>query len=437
MSLDKFGRHSAKKHKTTTVIKSTLSRTSNGDIDNGNLRICNLKPPIDENDATNKEYVDRLLQSTLMMMRENLDSHNHEVASLSDIVKRHETTMDKVKSTMSYNLESSRVIMKAIGDEVASTRSAPLALMSKEKIQLITELHKPSRRKFPRRRTIIKGLNDSWQADLAQMDMYSRENRQYKFFLIVIDCFSKYIWAKPLKSKSGAEVADAFSKILKESKISPKNLATDHGKEFYNTNFQQLMKKWTINHYSTFSITKAAIAERCIRTIKEKLYKLFSLNGNHKWVDILSDVIKKYNETKHSTTNVKPIAINKNNEKEILSRAYNHIKIVEKSRKFKVGDLVRISKNKHIFEKGYLPNWTTELFSIVKVQLTNPVTYLLEDQTGRPIKGAFYKYELQKTKQPDVFLVEKIIRKRGNKVYVKWLGFDKSHNSWISDDNKL
>lgn len=308
--------------------------------------------------------------------------------------------------------------------------------MSKEKIQLINELHKPIRKKFPRRRTIIKGLNDLWQADLAQMDMHVRENKQFKYFLVVIDCFSKYVWTEPLKTKSGEEVTAAFAKILQRAKTGPKNLHTDHGKEFYNHRFQNLMQKWNINHYSTFSHTKAAIAERCIRTLKETLYKFFSLNGSHKWIGILADIVKNYNETIHSTTKMKPVDVNKKNEKKLLSTAYNNIKMVDLTNKFKVGDLVRISKAKHVFEKGFLPNWTTELFKISQIKLTNPVSYLLEDQQGRPIKGAFYRQELQKTQQPEVFLVEKILRKKGQKVFVKWLGFDKSHNSWIDISNK-
>lgn len=306
--------------------------------------------------------------------------------------------------------------------------------MSKEKRQVVEELHKPARKNFDRRRTIIRGLGDLWQADLAQMDRYAKDNNKHKFILIVIDCFSKFIWAKALKDKSAREVTEAFSEIL--SKTKPKNLQTDQGKEFFNKNFQALMKKHGINHYHTYSIKKAAIAERAIRTLKERLFKYFSLNGSYRWIDVLDDFVGEYNKTKHRTIGMKPCDVNEKNEKGLLKTKFNHIKIAGRGR-FKVGDVVRISKEKHVFSKGYLPNWTTELFKITNVKITNPITYLLEDMRGSPIRGAFYDLELQKAKYNDVYLVEKVLKKRGAKVLVRWLGLDKSHDSWISTKNKL
>ena len=309
--------------------------------------------------------------------------------------------------------------------------------MSREKVQLVNELHKPIRINFPRRKTIIKGLDDLWQADLAQMDRYAKENRGFKFILLVIDCFSKYVWAKPIKSKSSDDVTEAFSAILKESKRNPQNLNTDQGMEFYNSNFQSLMKKYNINHYSTFSHKKAAIVERAIRTIKEKLYKYFSLNGSYRWIETLPEIIKTYNGEKHSVTKMKPRTVSKKHEKTLLNTVYNYSRLPRKKPKFKIDDVVRISKAKHVFEKGYTPNWTTELFKIQEIKTSNPTTYLLKDMSERPIRGAFYQQELQKTENPDVYLVEKILRRKGKKVYVKWLGLDKSHNSWLDANNKL
>jgi chromodomain-containing protein len=116
------------------------------------------------------------------------------------------------------------------------------------------------------------------------------------------------------------------------------------------------------------------------------------------------------------------------------------IQIVGKS-KFKVNDIVRISKYKHLFCKGYTPNWTTELFKIIKIRKTDPVTYMLEDMNNRPIEGAFYEQELSKTQLPNVYLVQNILKTRKRKgkeeVYVSWVGFDSSHNCWIPKANVL
>jgi len=100
--------------------------------------------------------------------------------------------------------------------------------------------------------------------------------------------------------------------------------------------------------------------------------------------------------------------------------------------KFKVGDNVRISTQKGVFTKGYLPNWSTEIFEIIKINKTLPVTYQLRDYMGKPIAGCFYSSEILKTKHPNEYLIEKIIRKKQNQMLVKWLGFDNTHNSWIN-----
>lgn len=307
--------------------------------------------------------------------------------------------------------------------------------MSNIKQDVVNELHKPARKHFNRRRIIIKGLDDLWQTDLMEFQSYAKENRGYKYILVVIDCFSKFLWTQPLKSKSAVEVRNAMEKILLQPR-KPKNLQSDNGREFYNAQFKNLITKHGINHYSTYSTMKASIAERVIRTIKEKLYKEFSMSGKYRWIDILSTVTDKYNSTIHRTIKMRPRDVTKKKEKQLLKSVYNHIKI-SGYQKFGVGDVVRISKYKSIFDKGYTPSWSTELFKIIKVKITNPTTYLLEDMNGQPILGSFYEYELQKAKHSDVYLIEKILRRKGNKVYVKWLGLDNSHNSWIDKLNVL
>lgn len=303
------------------------------------------------------------------------------------------------------------------------------------KKRVVEELHRSARVRFPRRRTILKGIDDLWQSDLIELIDYSKTNRGYKYILVVIDCFSKYLWTRPLKNKTGNEVSKAFQSILRSGKRVPNNLQTDGGREYYNDNFKKLLSDYNINHYSTYSVTKASMAERVIRTIKQKLFKLFSLYGKYIWYNILSKVTDDYNNAKHRTIGRAPSTVNsKSIENHLLRSVYNNVKVFQRG-KFKVSDVVRISKHKHIFRKGYLANWTTELFKINKIQATTPITYLLQDSDGMPIKGAFYEYELQKTKLPDVYLVEKILKRRGDMSFVSWLGFDSSHNSWIPSAN--
>lgn len=304
------------------------------------------------------------------------------------------------------------------------------------KQQLVDELHRSARKKFPRRRTVIKGINETLQADLVEMIPYAKENKNFKYILTVIDVFSKIAWATPIKNKTGLEVTQAMEKIIK-SGIVPKNLHTDMGKEFFNSNFKKLMDLYKINHYSTYSTKKAAIVERFNRTLKNKMWKKFSFNGSYKWLNLLSKLVDEYNNTVHRTIGMKPIDVDKTAERRLQKTVFANRIELHRQPKFKIGDHVRISKYKSIFDKGYTPNWTTEVFTVRKVQLTDPCTYLLADSTGTDIVGGFYEYEIQKVMYPDLMLVEKIIRRKGNKVYVKWLGFDKTHNSWVNKKELL
>jgi hypothetical protein len=305
-----------------------------------------------------------------------------------------------------------------------------------EKRRLVEELHAPARRNFPRRRVIVRGYDDLWQADIVEMRPYSRFNGGYHYILTVIDVLSKYAWAVPLKGKGGSETADAIAAIIRDSERRPRNMQTDMGKEFYNADVQRLMRKHDINHYSTYSVLKASIVERFNRTLKNNMWKMFTLNGTYKWVDALPRLVSDYNVRKHRTIGMRPVDVTPAIAERLLATVYSAIKIAGPA-KFKTGDPVRVSKYKTIFEKGYTPNWTTEVFKIVTVQRTNPVTYLLEDYRGKSVAGAFYEHELRRATYPDVFLVEKVLRRKGDEVYVKWLGFDGSHNSWIQKDNVL
>lgn len=306
---------------------------------------------------------------------------------------------------------------------------------SAEKIKIVNELHRNARKNFTRRHTIIKGYRDLWQIDLAELQQYANENGGHRYILVCINCYSKYVYARAIKNKTGVEVTNAMKSIIEQASYAPANLQSDQGTEFYNRHFQALMKQYKINHYSTFSTKKAAIVERVIRTLKNILYKEFSARGTYRWLELLPIITNIYNNRKHRTIGMKPADVKENTN----IGAYDRLKIMPKKRKFRLGDIVRISKYKSVFEKGYMPSWSTELFKIVKVQVTNPSTYLLESLEGEPISGCFYEAELLKTNSPDVYLVEKILKKRNRnnteQLFVKWLGFPNQFNSWINKNS--
>lgn len=220
-----------------------------------------------------------------------------------------------------------------------------------------------------------------------------------------------------------------MGEILAETPA-PLNLHVDMGSEFYNVHFKELMKKYKINMYSTFSVLKASIVERSNRTVKSAIFKLFTINGNQNWLSHLQSIVDRYNNTVHRTIGMKPRDVTIKDEKRLLRTVYRETKRAGKA-KFKVGQRVRISKFKNIFEKKYTPNWGTEIFTITQRKPTNPATYILRDDQGNLIKGGFYEFEILRVKYPDVFLVEKVLKKEKNREFVKWLGFDNTHNSWI------
>ena len=260
------------------------------------------------------------------------------------------------------------------------------------------------------------------------MTALNEYNEGYRFLLLVIDTFSKYGRIIPLKDKKGETVADALETIFKERK--PDKLWVDKGKEFYNKDVKRLVEL-----YSTENKEKSSIVERWIRTMKEKMWKYFTDNNTYTYIDVLPDLVEDYNNTVHSSTKLTPVeASKKKNELAVWRNLYpDRFKIYDLTPKFSVGDEVRISKNKAIFEKGYTTRWTEEIFTIIEIQNTNPVTYKLADLQGEEIKGTFYEPELQKTEQ-QVFRIEKVIEKRKNKSLVKWKGYSDKFNSWV--DNK-
>lgn len=211
------------------------------------------------------------------------------------------------------------------------------------------ELHKYVRQKFKTRRIIVKGIDHIWAADLLVMS--GGGGGAYKYILNVIDCFSKYVWSVALKKKNAAEVCNAFKKFLKNSGgRKPQLLHTDRGKEFVNSSFEKLLKKFHIKMYHTFSEVKSSIVERFNRTMNEKLKLQFEINQNHKWLNILPEILRTYNEKSvHRTIGMPPAMVNKKNEKEVYQRMYPIEKFKLEKPTFIVGDRVRLSRKKKHF----------------------------------------------------------------------------------------
>ena len=295
---------------------------------------------------------------------------------------------------------------------------------NKENVQLANELHKPIIKKFNKRKVYSSFKDNIWGVDLADVQLLSKFNKGFRFLLCVIDIFSKYSWVIPLKDKKGISIVNAFQIILKKSNRKPNKIWVDKGSEFYSNFFKKWLKDNDIEMYSTNNERKPVIAERFIRTLKNKIYKYMTSIPKNIYIDKLDDIVKKHNNTYHTSIKMKPVNV-KDNTYISFKKEVN-----DKNLKFKVGDQVRISKYKNIFAKGYMPNWSEEIFIIKKIKNTVPWTYVLNELNGEEIIGSFYENELQKTNQKE-FRIEKILKKKGDKLYVKWKGYDNSFNSWI------
>ena len=258
-------------------------------------------------------------------------------------------------------------------------------------------LHKPARRHYKRNRVIVGGIDELWQMDLADMQAIATENDGYRYLLVCIDVFSKFVWVIPLKTKTGPALVTAFKKILESGRKSV----------------------------------------RVIRTLKTRMWRYFTAKKTMRYIDVLQDLVDSYNKSKHRSIQKKPINVTQKNEREVWHTLYGeHEKKGPVKYKFEIGDQVRISKMKRTFEKGYLPNFSKEIFTVSQQIPRDPPVYKLKDYDQEELSGTFYNEELQKViKEDDVYEVEKILKSRGKgknkEVFVKWLGYPAKFNSWI------
>ena len=260
------------------------------------------------------------------------------------------------------------------------------------------------------------------------MQLLSKLNEGIKYLLCVIDLFSKYAFAVQLKDKKGISIVNALQSILNKSKRKPNKIWVDKGSEFYNAFFKKWLQDNDIVMYSTNNEGKSVVAEKFIRKLKSKIYKCMTSVSKNVYINKLNAIVNKYNNTYHTTIKMKPIDI-KDNTYINTNKEINY-----KDPKFKVGDYVRISKYENIFAKGYMPNWSEEIFVVTKIKNTIPWTYVINDLNGEEITGTFYDNELQKTDQKE-FSIEKVTKRKGDKLYVKWKGYDNSFNSWINKND--
>nr|CAD2188770.1 unnamed protein product [Meloidogyne enterolobii]CAD2197783.1 unnamed protein product [Meloidogyne enterolobii] len=309
-------------------------------------------------------------------------------------------------------------------------------------------LHRKVVRKYSRMHTLAPGLHTEWQADLSIFDRISGQNRGFKYLLVCIDTLSRQIFVEPVKSKHSANMIEAFKKLFSRIKIVPWKILTDQGIEFTAKDVQKYFNSLEMEHFSMHTSPQwhAGMAERANRSIKERLYRYFTENRTLKWIDIIQDIVSAINNSHNSSIGMCPTDVTYENAEGLRTKLKEQA-IEEfapkrwKTNNFSVGDKVRIEKYKHIFQKGYLPNFTNEIFKIIKIRLVShqPPTYKICDRDGEQIRGWFYANDLCLVKEhrsnDKLYNIEKILRKRkiSNEYhcFVKWKGYSANYNSWV------
>ena len=272
---------------------------------------------------------------------------------------------------------------------------------------LSNELNKPVINKFERKKVIINHIDEVHSCDLVDMTKYSRINKGYKYIFTNIDIFSKYAWSFPIKSKKIQDIKPCFQKIFKERKHF--YIWSDQESAFFSKEILKFFEHSNVKIYYTHSNLKAVIIERFNKSLRELMMKEFVKNNNTIWYNILPNLIKTYNNRYHHTIKMKPIDVNKSNEKHIKNTIYSY-NITSKIPKFKINYIIRISlKRRQLFDKrsGNI-KWSEELFKIYEINKSNVITYKIEDLNNEIVKGIFMKKSFKKQK----ILQENIVLKK-------------------------
>ena len=309
-------------------------------------------------------------------------------------------------------------------------------------------LHRSMRKKIKINKVIVEGIDNQWDMDLMDMSSLAKDNDGVVFVLLAIDIFSRFVNVQPLKSKQGKDVVTALKIIFEEGRI-PDKIRTDKGSEFVNRWFKAYLKEKNVIHFVTHNEVKANYAERAIKTIKGKIFKFFTQKQTYRYVDNLQDFVYGYNHTVHSSIKMAPVNVTSKVEAALWKQQYldPYAKTKKKQKKkfkYKMGDTVRVSFLRGVFDREYHQKWSGEVFTIIQRYLRKGIpVYRLTDYAGDVVEGTFYQPELQRVvfDKDQTFKVEKVLKTKGkgkNKQYlVRWLHWPAKYDSWVSSLTNL
>ena len=298
-----------------------------------------------------------------------------------------------------------------------------------------TTLHKPKRLNFKRQQVEVGGINSEWQIDLIEIQSISGSNFGNRYIFVCIDVFSKKAYALAIKNKEAKTCLEAFKKILKDSRCKPKCIYLDNGREFLGE-FKRFCEEKRILILPTKSKLKACIAERFIRTLKSKMWRLFTFHSEEKRkfpkniTKYLKALLDSYNNSYHRTIKTTPNSVNRRNEQKIRKLMYDKKDILIKF-KFKVGDYVRRAIEKELFTKGYIPGWEKAVYIIAHLYPTIPPTFTIKDLENSEYSHKFYAEELQLINFSFKYDTFRVLKEFKERLFVEKLNSDRLRN-WVN-----
>lgn len=296
-------------------------------------------------------------------------------------------------------------------------------------------LHRQINRSFRRRKVIAPFIDYQWDADTAVMKTFAKDNDGFAYFVVTIDVFSRFANTFPLRTTQGKEMAFTLETIFRRGR-KPNKLRTDKGVEFKNRDVQRLLKAERVDHFFTQNEQKSSYSERCIKTLKSKIFRYLSRHQTHRWIDVLDDITQSYNAAYHRSIKMAPRAVTKKDEARLWKMQYptSQYKVPRRRFAFQKGDTVRISHVRQPFDREYDERWTMEYFVVDDRGMKEGLPYYtLKDTANDPVRGTFYQSELNRVRVSDQteYRIEKIVRRRRHDALVKWMGWPAKFNSWI------
>jgi len=281
-----------------------------------------------------------------------------------------------------------------------------------------------------------------FQIDLCFLIDYAEWNDEVKYLLTVIDCFTRFAFIRTLKSKDSRSVLNEFKSIINDLDKKPMTIVCDKGSEFVNKSFKDYCKNEDMKLILPKSNLHASYVERFNRTIQNLIFRFMTENSTNRYIDHLDRILLTYNSRFHRMIGMSPFEAENNPQAELIINNLISKRDVDMKKVdpiLKIGDFVRISKQKDKFSRGYQPQSQIEIFRINSISTNKKIPlYYLVDENNENIEGGFYSYELTPVNL-DTYRIERILRRRTfrgqRQVLVKWLGYDERFNRWIPEED--